>query len=191
MDKNFNILIVGVGGQGIILASDIITKAALFSGCDAKKSEIHGMSQRGGSVFSHIRFGKKVYSPVIPEKEVDLLISLEEMETLRWLDFINDNGKIVLSESRIIPLESKEYPSNALEEVKKHNKNVTVIKPNELLKKIGKPKFLNTAIIGASSNFLDIDENSWKKAIKEEVPAGTFDENWEAFDIGRKEVTNK
>ncbi|HPO49904.1 MAG TPA: indolepyruvate oxidoreductase subunit beta, partial [Spirochaetota bacterium] len=159
MDKNFNILIVGVGGQGIILASDIITKAALCSGRDAKKSEIHGMSQRGGAVFSHIRFGKKIYSPVIPEKEVDLLISLEEMETLRWLDFINDDGKIVLSESRIIPLESKEYPSGVVEEVKKRNKNVIVIKPDELLKKIGKPKFLNTAILGASSNFIDIDEN--------------------------------
>jgi len=188
LDRNFNVLIVGVGGQGIILASDIITKAAMFAGFDAKKSEIHGMSQRGGSVFSHIRYGKKVHSPVISEKEVDVLISLEEMETLRWLNYLNPNSKIVLTNSQILPLEVKEYPQGVNEELKKHNKNVVNINPEEILKKIGKPKYLNTAILGASSNFISIDENSWKEAIKEEVPIGTFEENWEAFITGRNEV---
>ena len=191
LDKNFNILIIGVGGQGIILASDIITKAAMFAGFDAKKSEIHGMSQRGGSVFSHIRYGKKVHSPVIPEKEADVLISLEEMETLRWLDYLNDNSKIIFTRSQVLPLEVKEYPQGVPEELNKYNKNIITINPEDLIKKIGKPKFLNTAILGVASNFIRIDENSWKEAIKEEVPVGTFDENWEAFITGKNEVNNK
>lgn len=191
MDKNYNILIIGVGGQGIILASDIVTKAAMFAGFDAKKSEIHGMSQRGGSVFSHIRYGKKVFSPVIPEKEVDVLISLEEMETLRWLNYLNENSKIVFTKSQILPLEVKEYPKGVEEELRKYNKNIININPEELIKKIGKPKYLNTSILGVASNFIDIGEDFWKEAIREEVPEGTFDENWEAFITGRKEVEKK
>lgn len=188
LDKNFNILIIGVGGQGIILASDVITKAAMFSGHDAKKSEIHGMSQRGGSVFSHVRFGKKVFSPVIPQKEVDLLISFEEMETLRWLDYINDKSKVVFTKTEILPLETKDYPQGIEEELRKHCKDVVVIDPDELIKKIGKPKFLNTAILGVASKFIDIKEEGWKESIKEEVPNGTFDDNWSAFITGRNEV---
>ena len=96
MDKVFNLLIVGVGGQGTILASNIVTQAAMNAGLDAKKSEIHGMSQRGGAVFSHVRFGKKVYSPVIAKGNVDVLISLEEMETLRWTEFLNKDSQLIV-----------------------------------------------------------------------------------------------
>ncbi|HQJ06003.1 MAG TPA: 2-oxoacid:acceptor oxidoreductase family protein, partial [Spirochaetota bacterium] len=100
LDRIFNILIVGVGGQGIILASDIASKAAALAGFDSKKSEIHGMSQRGGSVFSHVRYGSKVYSPVIPLRQADILVSLEEMETVRWADFCSKDTIIILAKNR-------------------------------------------------------------------------------------------
>jgi indolepyruvate ferredoxin oxidoreductase, beta subunit len=187
LSKIFNILIVGVGGQGIILGSDIITKAAMIAGFDAKKSEIHGMSQRGGSVFSHIRFGEKIFSPVIPEGEANILVSFEEMETLRWLNYVNQDTKIFFTENRILPSEVKEYPENIKEELKKNYNNIIVINQEKLISKIGKPKFLNLAILGLTSNFINFDETSWKEAINEEVPAGTFSENWEAFLIGKNE----
>jgi len=99
-----NVLFVGVGGQGIVLASDIMAHAAVLAGFDAKKSEIHGMSQRGGSVFSHVRFGEKVYSPMITEGSADILVSLEEMETLRWLDFANPRTQLIVVKTRILPV---------------------------------------------------------------------------------------
>jgi len=188
MDKNFNILMVGVGGQGIILASNIISRLALIHGLDVKKSEIHGMSQRGGSVFSHIRLGEKVYSPTIPEGEVDVLISLEEMETIRWIGFLNDNTRIFLTDTRILPAEVEEYPENIKEELQAKFKNFFVINQKDILEKVGKPKFLNTGILGFVSNHLQFSEDEWKQSIKEEVPEGSFDENWKAFLSVRNKV---
>jgi len=181
MYKNFNILIIGVGGQGIILASNIISRLALIHGLDIKKNEIHGMSQRGGSVFSHIRFGEKVYSPIIPEGEVDILISLEEMETIRWIEFLNKDTKIFLTDTRILPAEVKEYPENIKEELQNKFKNFFIINQKNILEKVGKPKFINTGILGYVSNHLQFNENEWKESIKEEVPEGSFEENWAAF----------
>ncbi|MBP7553166.1 MAG: indolepyruvate oxidoreductase subunit beta [Spirochaetes bacterium] len=185
MDKIFNILIVGVGGQGIILASDIVSKAAMIAGYDSKKSEIHGMSQRGGSVFSHVRYGQKVYSPVIPLGQADILVSLEEMETVRWADYCRKDTTIILTKNRIATSDQKDYPENVEEALKKTFKKIIAIDPKEIIQKIGKPKFFNVALLGAVSNYINIDESSWKKAIDDEVPAGTFDENWNAFAIGK------
>ncbi|HOF00056.1 MAG TPA: indolepyruvate oxidoreductase subunit beta [Spirochaetota bacterium] len=188
MDRIFNILIVGVGGQGIILASDIASKAAALAGFDSKKSEIHGMSQRGGSVFSHVRYGSKVYSPVIPLRQADILVSLEEMETVRWADFCSKDTIIILAKNRVAMPESKDYPENIEEALKKTFKNIITVDPKEIVQKIGKPKFFNVALLGAVSNYTKIDEPSWKKAIEEEVPAGAFDENWNAFSIGKSVI---
>jgi len=181
MGKNFNILMVGVGGQGIILASNIISRLALIHGLDVKKNEIHGMSQRGGSVFSHIRFGEKVYFPIIPEGEVDILISLEEMETIRWIEFLNKDTKIFLTDTRILPAEVKDYPENIKEELQSKFKNFFIINQKDILEKVGKPKFVNTGILGFVSNYLQFSEGGWKQSIKEEAPEGSFDENWKAF----------
>ncbi|MGQ9617256.1 MAG: indolepyruvate oxidoreductase subunit beta [Spirochaetota bacterium] len=184
----FNILIVGVGGQGIITASDIITLAAVFSGYDAKKSEIHGMSQRGGSVFSHIRFGKKIYSPVIPAGEADILLSLEEMETLRWLEYTNSDTTVIVADTRIIPSGVIEYPSGITDELKKRYSKLILLNTEELKGRIGNIIYLNVALIGLLSNYLDFPEKSWRQAIKEEVPEAFFKENWKAFISGKKEV---
>ena len=123
MDKVFNLLIVGVGGQGTILASNIVTQAAMNAGLDAKKSEIHGMSQRGGAVFSHVRFGKKVYSPVIAKGNVDVLISLEEMETLRWTEFLNKDSQLIVLNNRILPANTAEYPQGLTDKIKSQFNN--------------------------------------------------------------------
>jgi indolepyruvate ferredoxin oxidoreductase, beta subunit len=184
-NRVFNILIVGVGGQGIILSSDIIANAAMQQGFDAKKSEIHGMSQRGGSVFSHIRFGEKVYSPVIPLEKTDILVSFEEMETLRWIEYVNKDTKILFSENKILPAEQKVYPEGIKSELKRNFKNSFEINQEELIKIIGKPKYLNTAILGMTSNFIDFTREAWEKAIEEEVPSGTYKENYEAFNKGK------
>ncbi|MGA1825495.1 MAG: indolepyruvate oxidoreductase subunit beta [bacterium] len=185
MKKMFNILMVGVGGQGIILSSDILTRAALNSGYDVKKSEIHGMSQRGGSVSSHIRFGEKIYSPVISRSEADFLISLEEMEILRWQKYLNYKTRILFLKNRILPFTATKYPEGIEEEVTKRYKNTIVVDPEKLKEEIGHSKFINIAIVGLLSNFLSIDEASWKESIKELVPQGTVDKNLNAFNVGK------
>ena len=185
MTKTHNVLIAGVGGQGAILASNILSTAALIAGYDIKKSEIHGMSQRGGSVFSHIRFGEKVNSAVIPRGEVDVFLALEEMESLRWIEYLHKNTKIVLSSTRILPTLVEEYPEEITETLQKHFNDCRSVNAAELTEKTGHLKYLNVALIGTIASSLEISDEAWKKAIEEEVPAGTFDANWNAFQVGR------
>lgn len=186
MNKVFNLLIVGVGGQGTILASNIVTQAAINAGLDAKKSEIHGMSQRGGAVFSHVRFGKKVFSPVIAKGKVDVLLSLEEMETLRWTEFLNKNSRLIVLNNRILPINATTYPEGLTEKIKMQFNNVISIDPQEYTEKLGNAKFLNVFLLGVLSNYVDLSENCWKNAIKTLVPQGTFEKNYEAFLIGKE-----
>lgn len=185
MEKVFNLLIVGVGGQGTILASNIVSQAAMNAGLDAKKSEIHGMSQRGGAVFSHVRFGEKVYSPVIAKGKVDVLLSLEEMETLRWTEFLNKDSRLIVLNNRILPANTAEYPQGLTEKIKSQFNNVISIDPDEYTKKLGNAKYLNVFLLGVLSNYVKLPEESWKDAIQSLVPNGTFDKNYEAFLIGK------
>ncbi|MBN2443275.1 MAG: indolepyruvate oxidoreductase subunit beta [Spirochaetales bacterium] len=185
MGKIFNVLMVGVGGQGIIMASDIFALAAMHSGKDVKKSEIHGMSQRGGSVFSHIRFGEKVYSPVISKGEADVLFSLEEMETLRWIEYANTETTIICLKTRINPGMVETYPPGIDEEIKRLSKKVFFLDPQPIIEKIENKKFLNVALIGLISGFVHFSDESWEKAIREKVPRGTFEGNWQAFLTGK------
>jgi indolepyruvate ferredoxin oxidoreductase beta subunit len=186
MDKVFNILMVGVGGQGIITASDIVSLAAMYAGHDVKKSEIHGMSQRGGSVFSHIRFGNKVHSPVISEGEADVLFSLEEMETFRWLRFASVDSTVICLKNRINPPGMETYPAELEEELGSICPKLRFIEPVPLKEAIGDARFLNVALVGVLSNYTDFDETDWQRAIKELVPVGTFEGNWNAFLEGKK-----
>jgi len=181
----FNILMVGVGGQGIITASDILTLTAMYSGYDAKKSEIHGMSQRGGSVFSHIRFGKKVYSPIISMGEADILFSLEEMETLRWINYAGPRTIVITLRTRINPSGVDVYPEGVEEELQKICTNLKFLAPDELKKDVGSVRYLNVALLGVISRYVDFPEHAWEKAIRECVPEGTFDPNWKAFIAGK------
>jgi indolepyruvate ferredoxin oxidoreductase beta subunit len=186
MGKVFNVLMVGVGGQGIIMASDVFALAAMYSGNDVKKSEIHGMSQRGGSVFSHIRFGKKVHSPVISHGEADVLFSLEEMETLRWIEYASEDTDIICMKTRINPAMVETYPDGIEDEIRRLSNKVFFVDPKPLINQIENKKFLNVTLMGLVSGFVDFPMESWEKAIREKVPKGTFEGNWKAFETGKK-----
>jgi indolepyruvate ferredoxin oxidoreductase, beta subunit len=184
-----NVLMVGVGGQGTVLSSNIISLAAMFDGYDVKKSEIHGMSQRGGSVFSHVRFGEKVHSAVIPMHEADVLLALEEMETLRWLNYLKPDGKIICLKENILPTNVNEYPQGAAEFLKKNFANSCLVDPKELKATLKNTKVLNVALLGVLSNTLEISDESWKKAILELTPAGTGELNIKAFETGKQLIS--
>ncbi|OGV51307.1 MAG: hypothetical protein A2017_20030 [Lentisphaerae bacterium GWF2_44_16] len=191
MDKVTNILMVGVGGQGILLSSNILSSAALRDGFDVKKSEIHGMSQRGGSVFSHIRFGSIVYSPVISRRQADIILALEEMEVLRWIDYASEDCKIIFSRERILPAGTTSYPEGVEDEIRRLCPNVYPVCPDELKKKIENVKTLNVALLGILSDFVSISDASWQSAIKEFVPAATLESNLKAFQAGRNIISEK
>lgn len=184
--ENTNVLMVGVGGQGIIMASNILTKAAMYAGHDAKKSEIHGMSQRGGSVFSHVRFGEKIHSPTISHGEADVLFSLELMETLRWLEYARRDTVIIASEQKINPAEVKEYPDGVKAELQKRSSNVVLIDPKELKASIERSKFANVALLGLLSTRIDLPEEAWRSSIEELIPEEFVEGNWKAFQVGRE-----
>ena len=183
-----NIMIVGVGGQGVILASEVISLAALKAGLDVKKSEVHGMAQRGGSVVSNIRFGEKVYSPIIAEGEADILLAFEKLEALRWVHYLKEDSTIVTSTQRIDPLPvalgEAEYPENIMDKLTETKHKVISIDALEIAREVGSQRVINTVLIGALSNYLDIDKDIFVEALEESVPEGTIELNQNAFAMG-------
>ena len=184
-----NILLAGVGGQGILLASEVLSEVMMMAGMDVKKNEIHGMSQRGGSVTSHVRYGEKVYSSIIPEGEVDILFSFELLETCRYLPLLRENGQVIVNNLKIAPpsvaLGKQQYPENLTEEISKQFPATTVINGLDLALEAGNPKTVNTVLLGALSKMLDIDYELWIKALNKMVPARLLDINLKAFELGR------
>lgn len=183
-----NILMVGVGGQGIIWASDILSEVALQSNYDVKKSEIHGMSQRGGAVVSHIRFGNKVYSPIISEGCADFIVSFEKMEFLRYIEYANDKAILLLNTQKIYPLSvtsgSAEYPDSLIEDgLRKITKNYQ-FNALELALSVGNPKVISSIILGALSVLLPFSYTIWENIIKNRAPRKTADINIKAFSKG-------
>lgn len=181
-----NILLNGVGGQGILLVSEILVEALLLSGFDVKKNEIHGMSQRGGIVNSHIRYGDKVYSPIVPSGEADIIISFEYCETLRFINYLKENGIIIFNLQKIIPVSVSsgkfKYPDNIEEELKKNNINFDFFDAFNYAKSFGMPKATNIALLGYASKYLgDIKEDIWEKAMRKYIKEKFFDKNFEIF----------
>jgi indolepyruvate ferredoxin oxidoreductase, beta subunit len=189
MKKNKNIVIVGVGGQGIILSSKIISELALSNGLDIKQSEVHGMSQRGGSVISYVRYGKKVYSPLIEKGAADILIAFEKVEALRYADYLNKDSIVVLNDYELPPvavaLGYSTYPSNINNKLKSITKNLYSIKASDIASEIGTIKITNVIILGLLSNFLEFDLAQWKKKLKSMVPSKFYKMNLKGFEIGR------
>ena len=188
-DNITNILMAGVGGQGVILASDLVTEVLLESGFDAKKSEIHGMAQRGGSVVSNVRFGKKVFSPLIQNGCADILFSLELLESLRYIDYLNKDSIIIINDYRLKPpsvsLGADKYPDGIYELLNKSFPKVSLIKGLEIATNLGNPKAAATVVMGHLSNYLDIDETIWIKVLNRELPKKILDVNLKAFKEGR------
>ncbi|MBN2565239.1 MAG: indolepyruvate oxidoreductase subunit beta [Candidatus Eisenbacteria bacterium] len=185
MDRTVNVFISGVGGQGILLASEILSDVALAHGMDVKKSEVHGMAQRGGSVVSHVRFGKKVYSPVIAEGEADLLVSFEKMEALRWVHYLSPDGTVIVNDQEIVPSGLERYPEGIDKMLSDRSPDALLIDAFKLANEAGHPRAVNTVMLGAFSNYLDFPDQDWRDAIAKRVPSKTVDINLRAFDLGR------
>ena len=187
--KVTNILLVGVGGQGILLASEILSEAFMLAGFDVKKSEIHGMSQRGGSVVSHVRYGSQVFSPIVPEGEGDVLFGFELLETFRYLNLMKRGATVIANDLCIPPpsvLSGKEsYPEGLAENIRTLHPDFLLVDGMKLAKEAGNPKAANTALLGAVSKRLDIPEDFWMKAIEKLVPPKAFEVNKKAFLAGR------
>lgn len=182
-----SILLVGVGGQGTILASKLLTTGLMQAGYDVKMSEIHGMSQRGGSVSSQVRYGDTVYSPVIELGGADLMVSFEQMEALRWLEYLKPNGKIIVNNHKIpsMPMISKgqEYPDTIIEQLK-DQVDTTVINGAEEAEKLGNAKVMNVILLGATVQKMELTHIDWHSIIAENVKPQFIALNQKAFDIG-------
>ncbi|MBR6012981.1 MAG: indolepyruvate oxidoreductase subunit beta [Selenomonadaceae bacterium] len=186
-----NIIIVGVGGQGSLLASKILGHLLLSQGYDVKVSEVHGMSQRGGSVITYVRFGKKVFSPVVDLGEADFIVSFEILETARWLSYLKKDGQIVTNTQQIDPMPvitgAAKYPENLVEKMKSKGFKIDAMNCLELAKKAGSPKAVNIVLLGRLSHYFDIPEDAWQKSLEANVPAKFLELNKKAFELGKNE----
>jgi indolepyruvate ferredoxin oxidoreductase beta subunit len=188
-----NILVAGVGGQGVILASDIMSEVFMEAGYDVKKSEVHGMAMRGGIVTSHFRFGKKVYSPLIKEGEVDILFAFEQLEGLRWINYLRPIGKIVMNDHKINPpavnLGEMEYPKGIPETIRPKIKNFYLVKGTEIALQLGDVRAANVVLLGAISKFFEVNEDLWLKTILNYLPPKVHELNRKAFSAGRDQIS--
>jgi len=182
-----SILLVGVGGQGTILASKILTLGLLQDGYDVKMSEIHGMSQRGGSVSSHIRYGEKVESPVIDEGCADMLISFEKMEALRFIQYVSPKGMVIVNDFEIPPLSvitgKEEYPNDVLE-ILSSKINTKVVEATKLARELGNEKVTNIILLGTIIKSMNLESIDWKKIVSENVKPVFVEINLKALEVG-------
>ncbi len=185
-----NIMIVGVGGQGTLLASKLLGYVLLGQGYDVKVSEVHGMSQRGGSVVTYVRFGEKVYSPVIDKGEADVIISFEKLEAARWLEYLKPGGRIIVNTQEMEPMPviigEAEYPDNLVEKMQAAGALVDAEDFLAVAEAAGSSKAVNIALMGRfSTYFPEISEEEWQKAIEACVPEKFLELNRKAFEMGR------
>ena len=184
MSNTTNIMIVGVGGQGTLLTSRIIGKAAQAAGHDVKISEVHGMAQRGGSVVTFVRFGEKVSEPVVEEGQADVIIAFERLEALRYAHFLKKDGVLVVNDCRIDPMTvvigAKEYPENILETLKKDHA-VYAIDGQKIALELGNSKVLNSVVLGHAASFIGFDKQLWLDTVSATVPQKTIEINQKAF----------
>jgi len=184
-----SVLFSGVGGQGIILASKVVGRAAFISGLDVKESELHGMAQRGGSVISHVRFGKTVHSPLIPLGKADFYLALEELEGIRYRPLLKPGARVVLNCKQVIPSTvnaERPYPTDVRRRLEEHGFNVVAIDASEIARAVGNMKVENIVLVGALSVFMDFPVETWEQVIRKLVPERYVDVNLSAFRAGRE-----
>ena len=186
-----NILIVGVGGQGTLLASKLMGKCFMQEGYDVKVSEVHGMSQRGGSVVTYVRYGEKVYSPVVDKGEADVIISFEMLEAARWVEYLKKGGTIVTNTQQINPMPviigAAEYPQNLAEKIAEKGINIEAFDALSLAEEAGTSKAVNLVLLGRISKYFDFTDEEWMDAIEKSVPAKFLELNKKAFSLGKGE----
>lgn len=188
--KVTTVVLCGVGGQGTILAADVLARSAARAGLDVRLSEIHGMSQRGGSVITIVRFGEEVHSPVTDYGCADRIVSFEATEALRYLPYLAEDGKLLVNSTEIVPLPvligNAEMPTNTIEFLKEHD--AELIDAQGIAEQVGNPKGMNIVLMGALSKELDFDASIWEEVIAERVPPKTVEKNIAAFRAGRGEA---
>lgn len=191
MSEVKNILLAGVGGQGIILASKILSEGLIQAGYDVKMSEVHGMAQRGGSVTTQVRYGKKVYSPIIGKGQADILVSFETMETGKWLEYLKPEGKVVVNEFEIpsapILACDADYPQGVIEALNE-KAEVTVFKAGELAEEVGNYRTANVIIVGALVKAMGLMDIDWEDVIRKTVKPKFVDINIKALKVGMEQV---
>lgn len=185
-----NIMIVGVGGQGTLLASKLLGRVLLDQGYDVKVSEVHGMSQRGGSVVTYVRYGDKVYSPVIDKGEADIIVSFEKLESARWIEFLKPDGQIITNVQEMEPMPvivgNAIYPDNLVEKMQSAGAKVDAQDFLKLAEEAGSSKAVNIALMGRLSKYFpDISEEKWQAALEAVVPAKFLELNKKAFALGQ------
>ena len=186
--KTKNIMIVGVGGQGSLLASKLLGRLLLTRGYDIKVSEVHGMSQRGGSVVTYVRFGDKVYSPVIDKGQADYIVSFELLEAARWTEYLKPEGKIIVNTQKINPMPviigAAEYPEALVQKMAAAGIDVDAFEALSLAEQAGSSKAVNIVLMGRLSKYFDIPAQEWLEAIEASVPAKFLELNKKAFQLG-------
>lgn len=185
---NKSIMFVGVGGQGTLLASRIIGNVLLSLGYDVKVSEVHGMSQRGGSVVTYVKYGEKVNSPLIEKGEADIIVAFEELEAFRWLSFLKIGGEFIVSTQKIDPMPVitgvAQYPENIVEKLKSTGAKITAVNALDLAKAAGSSKAVNVVLIGVLAKYSEIVKDLWIKSLNETVPSKFLELNLKAFELG-------
>lgn len=185
-----NIMIVGVGGQGSLLASKLLGHLLLTEGYDVKVSEVHGMSQRGGSVVTYVRYGSRVASPVIDEGEADFIVSFELLESARWLPYLKPDGQIVTNTQQIDPMPvitgAMEYPADLVGKMRRAGAKVDAMDCVSLAQKAGSVKAVNLVLLGRLSHYFEFPDEVWHKAIEACVPAKFLEMNLRAFELGKR-----
>jgi len=186
-----NVLLVGVGGQGTILASKILSEGLVEAGYDVKMSEIHGMSQRGGNVSTQVRFGEKVNSPIIGKGEADIIVAFEKMEALRWISYLKEGGKMIVNDFEIpsvpILMGAKEYPRGILDDLDK-KADLIIFEAGKIAAELGNSKAMNIVLLGAMIKALGMDDIDWNDVIISDVKKEFIDLNLKAFETGKKLV---
>ena len=189
--KSGNIMIVGVGGQGTLLASKMLGRIFLDQGVDVKVSEVHGMSQRGGSVVTYVRYGDKVYSPIIDRGEADLILSFELLEAARWLEYLRPDGTIITNSAGINPMPvvsgATEYPKDLVKKIQDLGVNIDAFDALDLAVKAGSSRAVNIVLLGRLSKRFDLGIDEWLKALEASVPSRFLEMNKKAFLLGRGE----
>ena len=191
VNRTLNILLAGIGGQGVLTASQLLAEAGVRAGYDVKKSEVHGMAQRGGVVISHIRIGRRVYSPIISGGEADLLVAFEEAEALRWRSEVRSGGMLIVNCLQVAPpvvnLGLFKYPEDPLANLRSFGSSLLPVEASALAVKLGSPRLAGTILMGAASGVVSLPVEHWEAAIRDRFrQADVADQNLKAFHQGRE-----
>lgn len=185
-----NIILTGVGGQGVLLISELLARAAMAAGYDAKQTEIHGVSQRGGSVYSHVRFGRKVYSPLIMPGQADIILGLEKLEALRFAPYLKPDGMFIINDHEIIPRSAaraaENYPHQTVEHLQSNGARVVNLPATRLATELNNIRLANTTLLGTLSYYLTLHKDVWDEVLQQRLPEHYLTINRRSFALGKQ-----